>query len=244
MQFSSLRRRAQHLKSLSADDCNSCLFTYGFNDIEVNRCWEYSVLFRSGKFWTILSIGITLVGIQGVCAYIDGYFSQAQIRTVHGIHNAYSFKEHGGMWADVLIVTPIVSYIATTYRLKYWSMTGILILALAIFVSLAAGYLYQEMGKTIPEAHTHFGYTPLAGWIHGLFAVATIWICVMFYLTPVTPQPGFDMIAISIGLTALFILGVKKFNPNWNWSKGAIIQVAILIALVWGATAYKLLRGR
>jgi hypothetical protein len=31
-----------------------------------------------------------------------------------------------------------------------------------------------------------------------------------------------------------------KFNPYWSWSKGAIIQVAVSVALIWLTTAYKL----
>jgi hypothetical protein len=200
--------------------------------------------FPSVKFWVILIVGITLVCLQGVCAYIDGYFTQTQIRSIHNIRNAYSFMEHGGMWADAFIVSPIVAYIISTYRLLYISKIGILIFIIAVIISLVALHMYQEMGKTFPEAHTHFGHTPLAGWIHGLYAVAVIWICSMFYLTHVEPQPGMDMIAVSIGLTALIILGVIKFNASWKWSKEAIIQVAVLILLIWGATAFKLLQRR
>lgn len=198
------------------------------------------MLLRSAMFWTILAVGFAFVGIQGVCAYFDGYFSQAQIFRIHGIKNAYAFIEHGGMWADVFLISPVVAYIICTYRLPYLSKPAIYILVFALLISIVGGVIYQEMGKIYPEAHTHFGHTPLIGWIHGVFAVASIWICSMFYLTHTTPKPGFDMIAISIALTAFFILGVMKFNPNWRWSKVAIVQVSVLILLVWVTTACKL----
>jgi hypothetical protein len=204
---------------------------------------ESGLLLCPAKFWLVIAVGIAFVGIQGVCAYLDGYFSQAQILEVHGIRNAYAFLEHGGMWTDVFVITPIVAYIMNRYRLPYVSVSGIIILLLAVVVCFAAGSMYQEMGKITPEAHTHFGHTPLAGWVHGLYAIAALWICAMFYLTHVEPQPAYGMIAISIGLTAHAVLGVTKFNPNWSWSTGAIIQVAVFIALLWIITAYKLGRS-
>jgi hypothetical protein len=202
-----------------------------------------TVILRSTKFWTILAIGFAFVGIQGVYAYFDGYFSQAQIFKIHGINNAYAFIEHGGMWADVFLISPVVAYIICTYRLPYLLKPGIMILVFAFVISLVCGVIYQEMGKIYPEAHTHFGYTPLIGWIHGVFAVAAIWICSMFYLTHIIPKPNLDMIAISSILTLFFILGVMKFNPNWRWSKVAIIQVSVLIILIWVTTVYKLICG-
>ena len=143
------------------------------------------------------------------------------------------------MWTDVFVITPIVAYIMNRYRLPYVSVSGIIILILVVVDCIGAGAMYQEMGKTVPEAHTHFGYTPLTGWVHGLYAIAVLWICAMFYLSHIEPQPTYDMIAISIGLTTHIVLGVMKFNPNWSWSKGAIIQVAVFIALIWVITAYK-----
>ncbi|MEA2416769.1 MAG: hypothetical protein QOI58_3426 [Thermoanaerobaculia bacterium] len=200
---------------------------------------EIKALFRSAKFLAILASGVALVSIQGLCAYLDGYFSQTQILEIHRLRGAYAFIEHGGMWADVFITTPIVAYIITSYRLPYLSRRGLMLLAVVIAVSLVAGVLYQEMGKVVPEAHTHFGHTPLAGWIHWLYAIPAIWICAMFYLTPIDPRPGVDIIFVSIGLTALFALGVMKFNNRWSWSTEALVQVAVSIALLWVATAYR-----
>jgi|GEM_PF-1196471 len=200
---------------------------------------EKLLLLCSAKFWTIIAVGAAFAVIQGICAYFDGYFTQAQIGKVHEISNAYAFIEHGGMWSDFFIVTPIVAYIISGYRLPYISVPGFLLFVVTLIVCIAAGNMYQDMGKILPEAHTHFGHTPLAGWIHGLYAIAAIWICAMFYLTHVEPQPAYDMIAISIGLTIHTVLGVIKFNPNWSWSTEAIIQVAVFIALIWVMTAYR-----
>lgn len=204
---------------------------------------EENSIIRSARFWAILVIGIALVVLQGVCAYLDGYFSQAQIVKIHGIRNAYAFIEHGGMWGDTFIVSPVVAYIICAYRLPYFSRSGIIILVFALLISLLGGVVYQEMGKIYPEAHTHFGHTPPIGWIHGVFAVGAIWICSMFYLARITPKPGYDMLVISTALSAFYVLGVMKFNPNWRWSKVAIIQDLILIALTWITTVYKLSSG-
>lgn len=211
---------------------------------EIYNAKEKISLLYSAKYWLIIAIGAVLVSIQGTCAHFDGYFSQAQIIEVHGIRNAYAFLEHGGMWSDVFIVTPIVAYIMCRYRLPYYRWIEILLLVVTIFVCFAAGIMYQEVGKIFPEAHTHFGYTPLAGWIHGLYAIAVIWICALFYLTRVAPQPSKDMIVLSSGLSVHVVLGVMKFNPYWSLSKEALVQITVSIAMIWVVTAYKLGRYR
>ncbi|HEX3531746.1 MAG TPA: hypothetical protein VH988_32195 [Thermoanaerobaculia bacterium] len=203
-----------------------------------DRITNKIALVRSLKFWTVLAAGVSLVGLQGFFAHADGYFSHRQILHVHNISNAYAFIEHGGMWADVFITTPIAAYIVCRYRLPYFSWPGLLVLVLALAFGTAAGLVYQEMGKTFPEAHTHFGHTPPAGWIHGLFAVAALWIIGMFYLTHTEPQRSNDIIVVSMGLTALLALGVMKFNPRWSWSTEALIQVALSATLLWIITAF------
>ena len=175
--------------------------------------------------------------LQGVAAYCDGYFSQRQMQS-RGITNGYSFLQHGGMWADMFIVSPAVALIASKYKINYFSLYGIVFFAGTFIVVRAMGRLYCEYGKIIPEAHTHDGRTTLAGWIHGIFAFAVIWECLMFYLSPTVPkQKVEDLIFVSFLLTLLFPLGVIKFSLRWKFSLGDYIQIGVLTLLVWSVTA-------
>jgi hypothetical protein len=191
--------------------------------------------------WTVLLVGIALVLIQGLAAWMDGYFTQDQIKRVHGITSAYSFVQHGGMWSDVFIITPIVAYISSKYELEYTTWRAIiLLLAAVVLVYLAMEFVYKPAGIKMPEAHTHDGRTPLTGWVHALYAVAAIWVCVEVYLGWTTPVvSSTDIIVVSLLLTPFFYLGVAKFSNQWVFDTGAKWQVGVEIVGLWLLTGWR-----
>ncbi len=186
-------------------------------------------------FLIVYAVGVALVVLQGVFAYQDGYFSETQMREVHGITNGWAFMQHGGMWADVFIISPMVAYVVSNYQIGYFRWYSVVIFLVAIVASLLAGNMYQKAGMVTPEAHTHDGITTAAGWIHGLFAVVAIWAIVMFYLaTPgVTTR---DLIVVACILTPFFFLGVYKFSSRWTFDSQARAMVFSLTPLLWVAT--------
>ena len=191
-------------------------------------------------FFGILAVGIALVVVQGIASWLDGWLTQTQI-SARGIANGWSLMEHGGVWADAFIMSPILAYVASKYQLEYYSRKGRAMLTVAILISLSAGYAYHQVGTTMPEAHTHYGVTTLAGWIHGLFAVAAIWVCGMAYLGMTSPRVSrSDLVAISLILTPFFYLGVKKFSDRWVLTTEAKWQIALEIILLWAITFIRL----
>jgi len=200
--------------------------------LEANVDWKL--------FWLTLAVGVLFVIVQGIAAWSDGYLTQTQMRS-HGVTNGWSFFEHGGMWADVFVISPIVAYSVSNYKLDYFSKGGLTLFAIALVVSLAMGYMYQRGGITTREAHTHDGITPLAGWIHGIYAVAAIWVSAMVFLNFTTPSVSrVDIIVISILLTPFFYLGIVKFSERWVFSPAVQWQVAIEIIGLWALAGIRI----
>ena len=192
-------------------------------------------------FWEILGVGIALVVVQGISSWFDGYLTQTQMHS-RGVTNGWAFVEHGGMWADVFVISPIVAFAVSRYQLHFFSIGGMEILAIAIALSFAMGMMYQKNGLATPEAHTHDGKTTLAGWIHGMFAVVALWVCAMFYLNMTTPPVSRgDLVVFSLILTPFFYLGVAKFSKRWAFDRFAKRQVALEMIVVWSITAIRLL---
>ena len=189
-----------------------------------------------------------LIALQGFAASKDGFFSAQQLQEFvwlpHFKGGPYAFTDHGGMWADFFVMTPIVAYVMAKYRLPYFSLWGLIELVIAVAITIALVKMWMGFGHFYPEAHAHDPIRPndpqlpIAGWIHGFYMVVAIWICAMYY-TVAEPKPGFDMMFVALGLMVVLTLGVMKFNPSWHWDKGAIIQVAGLCALVWAVTGWK-----
>src|SRR5262245_46437105 len=123
-----------------------------------------------GAFVLVLLTGVALVAAQGALSWVDGFLTQSQMRA-RGMTNGWSFLEHGGIWADLLLVSPVVAYVIANYRLAYFSQSGLLMLGGTISLAVIMGRRYVQTGITVPEAHTHSGRTTPAGWLHGVYAV-------------------------------------------------------------------------
>jgi hypothetical protein len=193
------------------------------------------------RFLLILGIGIALVVVQGISSWFDGYLTPAQLRS-RGIVG-WSFMQHGGMWSDVFIISPVVAYIVSKYNLEYTSWRGILmLLGMAAFVLLCIEF-WRRGGIATPEAHTHDGKTTLTGWVHGFFFLAAFWTCAQLYLNLTEPlATKWDIVFISILLTPFFYLGAAKFSHRWVFDATAKWIVGTEVIVLWGLTALRLLR--
>lgn len=179
-------------------------------------------------FILVMIVGEVLVFLQAVASSRDGYFSERQM--FQQGTRGYSFLQHGGMWADFLIITPLIAYLVGKYNFSYlstWSL-GIIYVSFVLWLSLAI-FLYAPMGKNSPEAHTHDGKTTVAGGIHIVYATLASWIIAMVYI-PNMSEPhllGRDIIITSGALIPWIFVGVMKFTPQWRFNSSSIAQVYI-----------------
>ena len=190
-------------------------------------------------FFLILSMGLALVALQGWLSFNDGYLTRDQM-LARGISYGYPFTEHGGMTADVFIISPLVAYLVSHYRLPYASIGSLLAFVISLATVLSLGKMYASNSYGTPEAHVHQGRTTPAGWVHGLFALLGLWVCVLFYT--ITPHvEGRELIGVSAVLTIFFPLGAMKFAHRWKWDASSVTQVAIGVSVLWMATAIRIL---
>lgn len=190
-----------------------------------------------GLFLIIMLIGIALVFVQGACAYYDEFLTQTQMRQ-QGIHNGWSLMEHGGMWADVFIVSPVVAYIASNYDLD-WSWRGLAFLGACSVAVLILVHVYEKGGLVNPEAHTHDGKTTAAGWIHAIYAVLALWVLGEFFLGLIPFPAKTDLLVMAVVLTAFFYLGVMKFSPRWKLTGDVQKQLNIQTVAIWAIAVYR-----
>ena len=177
-------------------------------------------------------MGFALVAMQGALAEVDNFLTQKQMLN-RRVHRGYSFMEHGGMWADVFIISPITSFILVSYQLEYIGWKSLALFALSTAITFFAGNEYKDAGLLIPEAHAHDGKTTPAGIVHGFYAIVTLWIIMLYYFTGPIEVEKVPMIRITWLLTAFFPLGVVKFNRQWRPTLPAVGQVVLLDLTVW-----------
>ncbi len=154
-------------------------------------------------FWLVFCIGDALVFLQGVAAYADGFLTHAQMQRVHKIPpgGGYSFFDQGGMWSDVIIITPLVAYLIATYSFACSPVSVFLFVIALLLWAFLAQKMFVPMGASMPEAHARNGYITLAGWIHVVYAGLT---------TSVVASGDIWMTSFLLRVWAFF--GVVKFS--------------------------------
>ena len=62
----------------------------------------------------VLAGGLTSYLLILLLSWQDEYLSERQLPSTTGSYaNAYSALQHGGLWADLLILTPLLAWIGT-----------------------------------------------------------------------------------------------------------------------------------
>lgn len=189
-------------------------------------------------FGAVFSAGILLVIVQGECSNYDGYFTRSQMLWEHQLEKGNSFLQHGGMWSDVFVITPLVAYITGLNHLPYrspWSLTF-------LGVDLAFWWIASRYFKSLPlpEAHNHDGRITVAGWIHLGFAVIAMWILALFYFSH---PPMRELVVVSIILTPFFFLGIWKIDKDWRWNPVAVWVTIGGPVLVWSVVVWRRLHS-
>ena len=178
----------------------------------------------------VLTIGYALIAGQGLAAYADGYLSRAQMKR-KGYDRGYSLVEHGGAWADVLLITPLCAYLAGAYALRYASPAGYIALAGALGASAVSMIIHRHKGTYAPGPHARYGKTTIAGLIHGVYAALAAWIFLLAFLDP---EVGAATVAfVAFFLSIFFFMGAVSFRRPFTIRTAERIQITVEIASLW-----------
>ncbi|HEX8946766.1 MAG TPA: hypothetical protein VF829_00935 [Candidatus Paceibacterota bacterium] len=126
---------------------------------------------RTAVSMVVLASGWFLIWAQATAAWLDGFLTSTQM-CAWGVRRGFSFMQHGGMWADFLLVSPLVAWLVAHHVYPWSSPTSMGILAVSVVLwSGLVLFLFIPMGAQMPEAHAHGGQVTAAGWIHLVYAI-------------------------------------------------------------------------
>ncbi|MDP1689095.1 MAG: hypothetical protein Q8L47_03110 [bacterium] len=189
--------------------------------------------------WTIFKIGMMLIVLQAVLAWLDNHLTRAQVLTASGRPNDFSFFEHP-IWLIDTALSLLAAYLYLHLQLDVSSAAGIgtAIFTLAVVVGMIE--MWRRGGITVGDHCSHGGVVMLAGFYHGIFFYGMLLYFLQIYLGVTTPiASGPLLFWLSIFFTFFLPLGVVKFSPRWHWNAEAIGQTVGLEVLVWGTTYYR-----
>ncbi len=189
-------------------------------------------------FALVMFLGEALVALQGLVSWNDEYFSAPQMQREG--HRGYSFLQHGGMWADFFLITPLTAWLVGKYNFAHTPTVALIFAAALVLWEALAVFVFVPAGEIVPEAHTRGGHITAAGWILILYAGIATGIIAMVYLPGYTMPAvsNADIIIVSVVLVPWLILGVVKFSSAWRMSGQIFTQmVAVVIAVATLAAA-------
>jgi len=119
-----------------------------------------------------------MVGLQLVLAHRDHFLTVAEMQG-RGVSEGLPLLWHGGIWGDILIVSPLAGIVCAMYGSR-WRATEIVICAVASASATATMACIWSYGD-LPEAHRHSGQLTAAGMVHLAYMFAALTILALFY---------------------------------------------------------------
>jgi len=177
-----------------------------------------------------------IVLFSGLVAYWEGRLTHKQLG-----EKSIPWLWHGGVWADLLLLTPVIYYISPFFQ--EWEMNQVVMYGLiSIGVTAICHLLYAKTqpiaGHIVEPKGLGFGKLPIGGWYHFAYATVILAVVALFYLQPGTEKPT---MAVSILLTAYTLVSV--IQPGWYTHKivdgkgyldlqGFLVS-ALLVGAIW-----------
>ena len=185
------------------------------NDVPSSILGGGSKIMNLNAFILILLPTEFLVLAGAVLAHKDKFFTVSQMRE-KGIAQGLPFIAHGGMWADLLIVSPLTAVIVSSFYSEWSQSQWVVALALGFAVSTILHYIYTKI--EIPESHVYGGSLTPAGWVHWAYMSVIVTVFVLLYFF--TPSLSYIFFVIASVLLCLHVLIsnhviLEIARPSW-----------------------------
>lgn len=197
---------------------------------------------------TVASISILWVLMEGLLAYADGMLTPSQMLARYPTHlQGLPFICHGGMWGDLLFITPIVGIIVALYG-DQWSTTQMLVM-LGIGMVLSGAIHSVYVMTPFADSLAWKGGISAAGWVHVLYMGVALAIVGLLYFYTANVPPTY-LVVVSVLLTAHvaignhIVLGWLNELHHWSWCPDFIhkpdpwITIAAVCVILTGLTQW------
>lgn len=164
---------------------------------------------------------ILWVLVEGYLAHRNGMLTPAQMSAKSPGRRGLPFIAHGGMWGDVIIISPLVGLIVGTHG-GDWTLVQIVIMfAIAMVLSGVMHWTYVQTPFPDSLAWKDEGITA-AGWLHLIYMGAAFAVIGLLYFCTPSPSPvvvsltGF-LLSIHVVIGTHVLLGVLNELEPIEW---------------------------
>ncbi len=177
-----------------------------------------------------LITGTFLMLVQAVLSYLDGFLTKNQVEAHHHYTiPSLPFVAHGQMWTDLLLVTPIISYLVADYSNQWPSLFIFIALVLGFFVSIILHRVYSKESKEKPGCHARDGKLTLAGYAHLVYMALVISILLLFFSVSEVKLNTLFLVAVVMIAHAMFgILQIPLYLGRKIWTTTNVVSILFI----------------
>ena len=181
-------------------------------------------------FWVLFIVFEGWVALQGFVAWREGFFTFAQARENGrpGVPVA-SFTRHGGMWGDVLFVSPLCARLLADY-VAIWPMSfvGRAVLA-STAITVVMLVVWADASTKVDEPFAREGAVTTPGLLHAVYMTGALAVVMLFlYGTAAVLVPRWYAHAACAVLAAHVVTAV---NIHGFVMSGAVDRLGVAITL-------------
>jgi len=177
----------------------------------------------------------------------DRFLTVRQMRS-RGVDYGIPLIGHLGIWSDIILLTPLLSFIAYQYG-QQWSFEAIMMAAIpALIITMIIARVWVRGGRVVPEALTHDGRMTNAGLWHASYTVAALTVLFLFYFaTDLRSAPVATvswLLAIHVFLGSHIPLSLMRYYSRmhfrwYRWPTYEEFYVWLVLWLIWAFLAWR-----
>lgn len=150
-------------------------------------------------------VSVLWVLAEGWLAHRNGMLTPTQMFAKYPGQRGLPFMNHGGMWGDILIISPLVGLIVGTYGDTWTPVQIVTMLIIAMILSGVMHWTYVQTPFPDSLAWKGEGITA-AGWLHVIYMGAAFAIIGLLYFC--TPSPNRTLVLLTgVLLSAHVVVG-------------------------------------
>ncbi len=170
---------------------------------------------------------------QGVCAWKTKFFTRNQGKKYGTASEKFlPFVEHGGMYGDFIIVSPMIAWIIVSFA-TLWHLEAIILVGIGVtLVGLIPVLLWAKESVKEPAVWNKGGKVSLAGWIHLVYmSVATTVFVLFYFFTPIELISSLAAKNISVLLIVHVLLGFGQ--TEYVTQKRIRLRAGLTVFVLW-----------
>jgi len=189
------------------------------------------VLYLWLKWFIVLN---TVVVIEGILSWRYGLFTQAQAdRMLPEDQEVLPFMNHGGMWGDFFIISPLIAWIIPAFSRKWGEGEMVICFIVALLIGAGMFKMWTDGSREAWDPFGQDGRATANGWIHFGYMVFCLTVVLLFYFGT-AGTTGVERGIVTLALFVHVVIGVlqPEFYVWGEIARGRWIQLGSITALL------------